>query len=301
MDKEPQSWLVVVVVKVKPGKERQVIKIDNDGKSDGCEVNERNNARQPNRDKFQELDATGSGKEEKTDSSSYGTLQICGPSRKSKVHWGTRETQPPSSLPQQVGSASQQFAAYRLFLCIGPCCSSDRQAYRRPRGTLQFQYTDTSVNFVPQWECEHPRQSETAVESPDQSPPGLFNHLETPLGSTRTVQSRLSIHRNFSFPTTNILLLEQAPYNARSTLIYPCKAALSPILAKYDVGSYIIAFRGCAQKTGKVSWKLIMQERASICSRIRATVLHKRAVYVSCDGGEIDATGRVIHLEKNHG
>jgi hypothetical protein len=160
---------------------------------------------------------------------------------------GTRETQPPSSLPQQVGSASQQFAAYRLFLCIGPCCSSDRQAYQRPRGKLSFQYTDTSVNFVPQWECECPRQSETAVESPDQSPPGLFNHLETPLGSTRTVQSRLSIHRNFSFPTTNILLLEQAPYNARSTLIYPCKAALSPILAQYDVGSCLIAFRGCAQ------------------------------------------------------
>jgi hypothetical protein len=37
MDKAPQSWLVMVV-KVKPGKERGVIKIDNDGKSDGCEV-----------------------------------------------------------------------------------------------------------------------------------------------------------------------------------------------------------------------------------------------------------------------
>jgi hypothetical protein len=64
MDKEPQSWLMMVV-KVKPGKERQVVRIDYDSKSDGCEVNERNNARQPNRDKFQELDATGNGKEEK--------------------------------------------------------------------------------------------------------------------------------------------------------------------------------------------------------------------------------------------
>jgi hypothetical protein len=180
------GWLVMVV-KVKSGKERQVVRINYDGKSDGCEVKERNNARQPNRDKFQELDATGSGQEEKRDSSSsYDTLQIYGPCW--KVHWGTRETQPLPSSPQQVGSASQQFTAYRLFLSIGPRCSTVRQARRSPRGTFQFQNIDIQPSFVSQWKCQCPCRSETAVESPDQSPPGLFQpSLETPLGSTHAL------------------------------------------------------------------------------------------------------------------
>lgn len=102
---------------------------------------------------------------------------------------------------------------------------------------LQSQSIATFINCVPQWKCERSFHSETAVESPDQSPPGHFNHLETPLGSTRTVQSRLSIHRNYLFPTTNIFLLaEQAPYNAYSTLLsILVNAVSSPILTKHDV------------------------------------------------------------------
>lgn len=208
-----------MVVKVKPGKERQVVKINYDGKSDGCEVKERNNARQPNRDKFQELDATGSGKEEKRDSSSsYDTLQIYGPCW--KVHWGTRETQPLPSSPQQVGSASQQFTAYRLFLSIGPRCSTVGQAYQSPRGTFQFQSIDHQIRFIPQWICQCPSRSETAVESPDQSPPGLFQ----PSGDSAGLHTHCSIpivnSPKLFFPHHQHFVLGiSAIYNACSTLV----------------------------------------------------------------------------------
>jgi hypothetical protein len=225
-----------MVVKVKSGKERQVVRINYDGKSDGCEVKERNNARQPNRDKFQELDATGSGQEEKRDSSSsYDTLQIYGPCW--KVHWGTRETQPLPSSPQQVGSASQQFTAYRLFLSIGPRCSTVRQARRSPRGTFQFQNIDIQPSFVSQWKCQCPCRSETAVESPDQSPRASFNHLW---------RLRWAPHTHCSIPIVNspklffphhqlFVLGTSAIYNACSTLISLSCCPVSPILAKHDV------------------------------------------------------------------
>jgi hypothetical protein len=218
MDKEPQSWLVVVV-KVKPGKERQMIKIDNDGKSDGCEVNERNNARQPNRDKFQELDATGSGKEEKTDSSSYGTLQIYGPSRKWKVHWGTRENAAADLIRNKSVRPPNNLLLIDFFY------ASDHAAapIDEHTGALVALFNSniqTRASILPLSGNASAHDNQRQLSS---------LHINLPRASSTIWRLRWAPHTHCSipivnspklfFPTTNILLLEQAPYNARSTLV----------------------------------------------------------------------------------
>lgn len=113
-------------------------------------------------------------------------------------------------------------------------------------GSFNIQKVMSFLSFTLSCRHKYPscsRTRGTPVESPDQFPPGHFSHLETPLGSTRTVQSRLSIiHRKLEVPHHQQIVVDQISGLQRLEYIHVFvmltvirSAASSLIVAKYDV------------------------------------------------------------------